>query len=130
MTTLLDWEKHHHEPEIWHYPKIMDFLSYCPYQSVTTLGDFVLTYRVYRLDWSQKEMAKAIGIDPATLARIEGNHGNRVYKSSVERITTFLRKRDCAVVFQADVKTLHEDREPSAIPKEMKRSDPNLKKHG
>ena len=100
-STLLDWEKHHHEPEIWHYPKIMKFLGYCPYQCVTTLGDFVLTYRIYRLGWSQEEMAKAIGIDPATLSRIEENRGNRVYKSSVDRITKFLRERGCSLLLSA-----------------------------
>ena len=43
-------------------------------------------------------MAKAIGIDPATLSRIEENRGNRVYKSSVDRIVRFLRKRGANVI--------------------------------
>ena len=70
-------------------PKIIEFLGYDP--SVGDRGrlrENPLHYRKSR-GMTQKELAKRIGIDPATLGRLE-KHKGRCFPSLVEKVNRFM----------------------------------------
>lgn len=68
--TYLSWEKHARDPEIWHWPKIIDFLGYDPHPNPVTDGvsDEIECAR-RRLGWSMSQAGKFLGVDPGTLTR-------------------------------------------------------------
>ena len=68
--TLGNWEKNRCEPGVRHYPAIMDFLGYCPYQVGDTFGRRLMLHRTHR-GLSQRDLARAIGADPSSIARCE-----------------------------------------------------------
>ena len=68
--TVHGWEKHRHQPSAGVEKRIIVFLGYNPLPVPTTLAGKLLTYRKC-LGLSQSAMAKKLGIDPTTLARME-----------------------------------------------------------
>lgn len=73
--TLANWETGKAEPLVRYYPAIADFLGYCPYERAESLGERVALHRRYR-GLSQRDLAKKIGVDPASIARWEA--GERI----------------------------------------------------
>ena len=68
--SLMGWAKNRHEPDVRHYPRIMEFLGYCPVVPIRTFGDFIQTSRMH-LGLSQCAFASLAGLDPSTLANCE-----------------------------------------------------------
>lgn len=68
--TYITWEKHGREPEIWQWPKIINFLGYDPHPKPVTDGvsDEIERAR-RRLGWSLSQAGKFLGVDPGTLTR-------------------------------------------------------------
>jgi transcriptional regulator with XRE-family HTH domain len=74
-STITNWEKNRTNPTLRSMPKIIEFLGYDPMPSdPETLGETVFQYRKSH-GVSQKGLAQRIGIDPATLSRLERNRG-------------------------------------------------------
>ena len=68
--TLANWEKGATQPMVWYYPAIMDFLGYCPYQRVVTLGDRIRLHRIHQ-GLSHRGLARKAGVDPGSISRWE-----------------------------------------------------------
>ena len=69
-TSICNWENNR-GPAINMIPKIVQFLGYDPFATnLTKPCDKIKWYRKQQ-GMSQKQLAKALGIDPSTLARLE-----------------------------------------------------------
>jgi transcriptional regulator with XRE-family HTH domain len=69
--TITNWEKNRSNPTLRLMPKIIEFLGYDRISVVPkTLGEKLFQYRKSH-GLNQKHLAKMIGIDPATLSRVE-----------------------------------------------------------
>ena len=68
--TITNWEKNRNQPMYWHYPRITEFLGYCPLEQLNTFEERLKNNRFY-LGMSQAEMAQRMGIDPCNLSRKE-----------------------------------------------------------
>jgi transcriptional regulator with XRE-family HTH domain len=70
--TVNNWERNRCRPRLYLFLKIIQFLGYTPFPNneESTLGEAIKAYRL-RHGLSQKKMARALGIDPTTLARWE-----------------------------------------------------------
>ncbi|MGD0589996.1 MAG: helix-turn-helix transcriptional regulator [Bacteroidota bacterium] len=89
-STITNWEKHRSEPMLWVIPKVIEFLGCVPdLQSTQSFGQRIRAYR-YLHGITQKELAKQIGIDPATLSRLERDQGN-IFSSTMAKIKLFLQ---------------------------------------
>ena len=81
--TINHWETGKTEPEVKYWPKIMEFLRYCPYREAKTFGDLLFLHRTHR-GLSHRELAKIIGCDPGSLSRWET--GERSPRTRVKRL--------------------------------------------
>ena len=68
--TITNWEKNRTKPMYWHYPRITEFLGYCPFERLNYIGERLRRNRFYQ-GLSQDEMAQRLGTDPRTLSRNE-----------------------------------------------------------
>lgn len=64
------WERGKAIPTFPYWPKIIEFLGYCPYDPAWTPGGRLAWIRKY-LGLSQKALARRLGVDPGTLAKWE-----------------------------------------------------------
>lgn len=88
-STVTNWEKNRTSPTLRYLPKLVQFLDYDPLAGERhTLGGRLLHYRKAQ-GMTQKQLAQAIGIDPATLSRLERNQG-RCLASVIEKASIFL----------------------------------------
>lgn len=71
-TTIMNWEKHYTEPQLYLLPKIIKFLGYDPRtkHNSKSIGEQIIEYRREN-GLSQRKMARILGIDPSTLGRWE-----------------------------------------------------------
>ena len=87
--TVWNWEIANTVPLSKHLPAIVSFLGYGPFEaSGESLGERLLDYRK-QSGLSQKKLAKAIGIDPSTLSRLEENNP-RCFNKVVKMAADFL----------------------------------------
>jgi len=82
------WETKTTEPEVQHYPKIMEFLSYCPVHYINSFGELLFLHRTHR-GLSHRKLGKILNADPATLSRWESG-GRNPNKKHQDRINSFL----------------------------------------
>lgn len=68
--TLINWEKNRSQPMVTYYPRIMDYLGYCPYQAVVSFGQKLKLHRQYA-GLTKTHMAELLGVDVATIGRWE-----------------------------------------------------------
>jgi transcriptional regulator with XRE-family HTH domain len=88
--TITNWEKGRTEPELRFIPRIVTFLGYEPDSTTpVTLGERIRRYR-YLKGVSQRILATQIGIDPATLSRLERNRG-RCLPSILRKVMAFIK---------------------------------------
>jgi transcriptional regulator with XRE-family HTH domain len=88
-TTVTNSEKNRAQPMLHSLPKIIEFLGYDPMPTnFKALHETLLQYRKSR-GMTQKELAKQIGIDPATLSRLERNR-SRCFQEVLRRVSDFL----------------------------------------
>jgi transcriptional regulator with XRE-family HTH domain len=87
--SITNWEKNRTSPRLYLLPRIINFLGYDPVQSnATTLGEKIKKHRIQK-GLSLRKLAKALGIDPGTLARWE--NGNLIPSAKVNnRIRGFI----------------------------------------
>ena len=70
VETLHNWEAGKTTPPVKHWPAIMEFLGYCPYQRARSLGDRLSLHRRH-LGFTYRELAQILGVDPGSLSRWE-----------------------------------------------------------
>ncbi|HYC44587.1 MAG TPA: helix-turn-helix transcriptional regulator [Burkholderiales bacterium] len=64
--TVINWESGERRPATRHWPALLEFLGYDPEHSVPgTLAEQLTSERRKR-GWSQRQAAKAFGVDPST----------------------------------------------------------------
>ena len=68
--TLINWERGQTEPPVKYWPRIMDFLGYCPYQEARSMGELLRLHRTHR-GLSHRELAKLLRVDAGSLSRWE-----------------------------------------------------------
>jgi len=79
---------------LWAIPKVIEFLGYNPdLFSAKTIGQRIKTYRQLQ-GITQNELAKEIGIDPATLSRSERDAG-KIFNSTIAKINLLLQMFYC-----------------------------------
>lgn len=88
--TYLAWEKHGQEPEIWHWPGIINFLGYDPHAQPETLPAKIAAYR-RRTGLTHRRLAELISVHECTVQSWErGRHpplrSGRALKSLVALI--------------------------------------------
>jgi transcriptional regulator with XRE-family HTH domain len=66
VQTIENWEKGRTMPEARHYPQIFGFLGYDPRPKPEPLGERIRWARE-REGLSQRELARKLGLDPATV---------------------------------------------------------------
>jgi DNA-binding transcriptional regulator YiaG len=66
------WETKTRKPEVKFYPKIMEFLGYCPVHYFKSFGQLLFLHRTHR-GLSHRGLGKRLQIDPATLSRWESD---------------------------------------------------------
>lgn len=87
-STVTNWERNRTTPMLWALPRIIEYIGYDPSVSnPNTLGGRLLRHRQLR-GMTQKDLARRIGIDPATLSRLERNQG-RCLKSVMKKLAVF-----------------------------------------
>jgi DNA-binding transcriptional regulator YiaG len=85
---LRNWETGRHGIESRFYPKIIEFLGYCPLPEAHSRGDAIRRERVIR-GWSRKRLAEVAGVDEATVKRLESDTA-RMARQSAERVLKVL----------------------------------------
>lgn len=73
VTTVANWVSGRSHPVLRHWPRILRWLEYDPRPEAGTIAQALKRYRVGQ-GVSQKQFAKQLGVDPATLSRWERNH--------------------------------------------------------
>ena len=87
--TVWNWERDKTKPLTKQIPAIMLFLGYSPFKSsAASLAERLIHYRMSHA-LSQKKLARLIGIDPATLSRMEENTG-RQFGSIIKKVSDFI----------------------------------------
>lgn len=90
--TLWYGENHRTEPEIGMYPRIVDFLGYCPYRCPRSFGELLFLHRAYR-GASKDKMARSLGVHPETLSQWE--QGTRCPNvGSMEKVARVFRSHE------------------------------------
>ncbi|MEO1576680.1 MAG: ATP-binding protein, partial [Pseudomonadota bacterium] len=89
MDTVLNWEQNENSPATTYYPKIMEYLGYCPVPEEAwdaNLGGRAKLHRIHR-GLSIKRAAAEIGVDPTSLARWEkqGHDPTRKYQELLRK---------------------------------------------
>lgn len=92
VETLHNWETGKTTPAVKHWPAIMDFLGYCPYQQPRTLGDRLRLHRMHQ-GLTVKELADILGVDPGSIALWETGK-RQPDERSREMIERFLAAAD------------------------------------
>jgi transcriptional regulator with XRE-family HTH domain len=93
-STICGWEVGRTSPQLRFIPRIITFLGYDPLDEVSheTLGERIVATR-QRLGMTQRQLARALGVDPTTVGRWERGAG-KPSRSLKERLEEFLRSRD------------------------------------
>jgi transcriptional regulator with XRE-family HTH domain len=90
--TLREWEYGNLEPFVCHYPKIIAFLGYYPFNHETeSLGGKIRKYR-YTHGLSLAEFGKLVGAAGCTLSTWERNKAKPVKPEIFTVLTKFLKK--------------------------------------
>lgn len=90
--SLVNWELGHTEPHIRFWPKILQYLGYYPFPDEGTLQYKITRYRRYH-GIQKSELARRIGLDPATIKRVENTKGGGSQnKSTTKKLNDFLEK--------------------------------------
>ncbi len=68
--TIINWERNVSDPPVKFWPRIMDFLGYCPYQEARTLGDLLRLHRTHQ-GLSHRDLARLLGVEAGSVSRWE-----------------------------------------------------------
>lgn len=93
-----NWETGKTEPLVRQVPPVITFLRYAPFTfDGESLADELKRYRVTH-GLTKKELAREIGIDPATLSRLERSIG-KTFAFITEKLTAFMKSHYMEVDF-------------------------------
>ncbi len=88
VASIRNWEGNWRKPHVEELPGLIWFIGFCPYDVTLPMHKRIVLWRSYN-GLTQKEMAKRMGIDPTTLARLESgrirNDAHRTYYLKVLR---------------------------------------------
>jgi len=87
--TIYNWETNQISPSLAHIPKIIRFLGYIPWK----LSEDDIRRNRQVLGISQKALARAIGVDPGTLARWESGE-KKPSEIFIQKIRQFFKSFD------------------------------------
>ncbi len=88
--TVTLWENELATPQVKHYPKVIEFLSYYPFQKdLTTLGGKINYYRFVK-GLSHKELGKLFNVNGSTLSSWE-KHEHKPSKKSIDILNFLLQ---------------------------------------
>jgi transcriptional regulator with XRE-family HTH domain len=88
--TIWNWECHESSPRVGEIPAIIKFLCYNPLPAPKTLAENLLTHRKC-LGLSQSAMAKKLGIDPATLGRLEQGNARKPSAETLSKVGPLIK---------------------------------------
>ena len=89
MMTIWNWECHKSSPRIDVLPRVLKFLGDDPFPPAGSMGEkLILTRRLLGL--TQKAMAKRLGVDPATLARLEHGKSRRSSSKTLHKMAAII----------------------------------------
>jgi transcriptional regulator with XRE-family HTH domain len=89
--SITNWELGRNEPQVHHIPLIIEYLGYTPlFDLAGTNIEKRVQQTLYSHGISQKELARKLNIDPATISRIVEEKGNRVLKKTKKKIRHLL----------------------------------------
>jgi transcriptional regulator with XRE-family HTH domain len=83
ITSIQNWENNWRKPDLKSLPKIIKFISFCPYDATWNISKKVIIWRTYN-GLSQKQMAQLANVDPTTLSRLE--QGKRISVTMQQKI--------------------------------------------
>lgn len=83
--TVWNWESNATSPQIHVLPQVITFLGYDPFSAPESLAETLLMSRK-AAGITQKEMAKRLGIDPTTLARLERGESRKVFAKTQKKL--------------------------------------------
>lgn len=86
VSAFRSWEKYGKQPQIKYYPKIMQFLGYCPVQYPMTAGQKLKLFREH-LGLSYRQVDNLLELSKGCTYRAESN--NCLYSDSAERLHEF-----------------------------------------
>jgi DNA-binding transcriptional regulator YiaG len=83
--TLINWEKNRTKNiPAKYYPKIMEYLTYCPLQKPpTTLAEKIKLHRLHQ-GFNQKQFAQFLGVSPDSVANWE--NGKKIYQKTIDEL--------------------------------------------
>ncbi len=68
--TVRNWELSHTKPRLPHWPHIIEFLGFVPFEVGETLGERILEWRTIQ-GMPRSELASVLEVDPSTVWRWE-----------------------------------------------------------
>jgi len=80
------WEKNHSIPQIKYYPRIIEFLGYCPFEiDESTFSGRLKSYRL-KNGLSNKKLGKNLNVNGSTILAWEGNRSipNQQHLQNIE----------------------------------------------
>ena len=84
------WEMNTTEPEIKFYPKIMEFLGYCPIHYAQNVGEILKLHRTHR-GLTLEEFAKILQVDPGAFSQWETT-GRIPFKKHRKKVENYIKK--------------------------------------
>jgi DNA-binding transcriptional regulator YiaG len=87
VESINHWETNTRKPEVRYYPRIMEFLGYCPIQYAKNFSELLILHRTH-LGLSHRTLGKILNTDPGTISRWESGERNP-YKKHQDRINNF-----------------------------------------
>lgn len=94
--SVTNWELCRTEPEIRYYPKIIEFIGYCPYVPTKDLVERVKLVRL-ALGLSHERLAEILQVDKSSLAAWERQEHKPVNKSR-HILISFLKMMACSSI--------------------------------
>jgi len=87
--SIYNWERNVNSPQLHQLPSVIHFLGYNPLPAPESLAEKLLLSRKL-LGITQKEMAKRLGIDPTTLARLERGKSRRLFSKTLKKLAPLI----------------------------------------
>jgi transcriptional regulator with XRE-family HTH domain len=87
--TIWNWECHESSPRIHVLPQVITFLGYDPFPPPMSLAEKLIMSRK-AAGITQIEMAKRLGIDPTTLARLERGKSRKLFSKTLRKLAAVI----------------------------------------